>query len=103
VLDGSAPVATSPAGLARRAFVDRYVQAHGTFQGFAPYASDAHTLIANAARLAHHGIPQATRILRAANRGHRPTYVFRPLSHVGMEDDSLAVFTANQGAWVRVS
>ncbi|SCG41482.1 ABC transporter substrate-binding protein [Micromonospora halophytica] len=104
-LGGSTLTNTTTAALARRDFVFRYIQQHGGFSGFAPYASDALRLIADAARL-------STSIDRGRIRAFLQTlvtdglvgpYAFTPIRHSGFERDSLGVYTVSGGSWVRIS
>ncbi|MGC4804470.1 ABC transporter substrate-binding protein [Micromonospora sp. DT233] len=104
-LGGSTLTNTTMAALARRDFVYRYIQRHGGFSGFAPYASDALQLIANAAR-------QASSVDRGRLRAYLQTqviegiagaYSFAPIRHGGMDRNSLGVYRVDHGGWVRVS
>ncbi|MGI5145653.1 ABC transporter substrate-binding protein [Plantactinospora sp. CA-294935] len=104
-LGSSSLTNTSTAGLDRRDFVYRYIHLHGSFSGFAPYASDSLRLIVNAARL---GKSVDRGRLRAylgnqITEGIAGAYSFAPIRHGGMEPDSLGVFTVVSGAWSRVS
>lgn len=104
-LDTSSLRNTTTAGLDRRAFVYRYIQLHGPFTGFAPYASDALTLITTAAqqagRLDHADV--RARLETMTMEGIAGSYAFTADSHGGMDAQSLAVFTVERGAWVRTS
>ncbi|MFD2766893.1 ABC transporter substrate-binding protein [Micromonospora eburnea] len=96
---------TTTAELARRDFTYSYIQRHGTFSGFAPYASDALQLLAGAARSA--GSVDRGR-LRAylqtqVTEGIAGGYAFAPIRHGGMERDSLGVYVVSQAAWTRYS
>ncbi|RKR88601.1 amino acid/amide ABC transporter substrate-binding protein (HAAT family) [Micromonospora pisi] len=104
-LSGSSLTNTTSAGLARRDFVFRYIQAHGSFSGFAPYASDAVQLIAAAARLANSVDRGRIRVYlaRQVTEGIAGSYAFAPIRHGGMEPDSLGVFTVSRGEWTRIS
>ncbi|WP_231933338.1 ABC transporter substrate-binding protein [Micromonospora coxensis] len=104
-LGGSTLTNTTTAALARRDFVFRYIQQHGGFSGFAPYASDGLHLIADAARL-------STSVDRGRIRAFLQTlvtdgmvgpYAFTPIRHSGLERDSLGVYTVSRGSWVRIS
>ncbi|MGI5214300.1 ABC transporter substrate-binding protein [Plantactinospora sp. CA-290183] len=104
-LSGSSLTNTTSAGLARRDFVFRYLRQYGSFSGFAPYASDALQLIANAARL---GKSVDRGRLRAylqnqVTEGIAGAYSFGPIRHGGMEAGSLGVFKVSRGAWSRIS
>jgi branched-chain amino acid transport system substrate-binding protein len=104
-LSGSSLTNTTSAGLARRDFVFRYIQQHGSFSGFAPYASDALHLITSAARLASsvdHGRLRVY-LARQVIEGIAGSYAFAPIRHGGMEPDSLGVFTVSRGEWTRIS
>jgi branched-chain amino acid transport system substrate-binding protein len=104
-LSGSSLTNTTSAGLARRDFVFRYIQEHGSFSGFAPYASDAVHLIANSARLANSVDRGRLRVYlaRQVTEGIAGSYAFAPIRHGGMEPDSLGVFTVSRGEWTRIS
>jgi branched-chain amino acid transport system substrate-binding protein len=95
-------VATTTAEVARRDFTFRYLQRHGSFSGFAPYASDALQLLASAARM-------ASSVDRGRLRAYLQTqvaegiaggYAFAPIRHGGMEPDSLGVYVVSQGSWM---
>ncbi|MFJ6195131.1 ABC transporter substrate-binding protein [Micromonospora sp. NPDC092111] len=104
-LGGTTLTNTTSAALARRDFIFRYLQLHGGFKGFAPYASDAVQLIANAARLSHsvdRGRIRAYLQTQVID-GLAGAYAFAPIRHGGMERDSLGVYQVNQGGWVRFS
>jgi branched-chain amino acid transport system substrate-binding protein len=104
-LAGSSLTDTTRAELGRRDFVNRYIQAYDGFDGFAPYASDAITLIVNAARLARsvdHGRLRVFLETQVAE-GIAGSYQFAPISHGGMEYDSLGIFTVTQGSWTKFS
>lgn len=104
-MGGSSLTNTSTAELARRDFVFRYIQQHGAFSGFAPYASDAVSLIVNAARLAKSVDRGRLRVYleTLVLEGIAGSYAFAPISHGGMEPDSLAAFVVTNGSWARVS
>ncbi|GLY25246.1 ABC transporter substrate-binding protein [Micromonospora sp. NBRC 101691] len=96
---------TTTAALARRDFVFRYIQRHGGFSGFAPYAADALRLVGEAARAAgsvDRGRLNA-RLQNQVTEGIAGSYVFTPIRHGGMERDSLGEYTVNRGSWVRIS
>ncbi|WP_320065798.1 ABC transporter substrate-binding protein [Micromonospora sp. RTGN7] len=104
-LGGSTLTNTTTAALARRDFVYRYIQRHGGFSGFAPYASDALQLLANAAR-------RAASVDRGRLRAYLQTqiiegiagaYSFAPIRHGGMDRNSLGIYRVDHGGWVRVS
>lgn len=104
-LAGSTLTNTTTAALARRDFVFRYIQRHGGFSGFAPYAADALRLVVDAARFA--GSVDRGR-LRAylqsqVTEGIAGSYAFTPIRHGGMERDSLGEYTVSRGSWVRIS
>ncbi|SCF43678.1 branched-chain amino acid transport system substrate-binding protein [Micromonospora purpureochromogenes] len=104
-LTDSTSMGTTTAALARRELVFRYIHEYGGFSGFAPYASDALQLIADAARLA--GSVDRGR-LRAylqtqVTEGMAGWYAFAPIRHGGMDRDSLGVYQLTQGSWTRVS
>lgn len=105
ILDTSALTNTTSADLNRRAFVLRYVQVHGRFAGFAPYASDALALVVAATRTA--GAVNRGRIRAALETttldGIAGSYAFTAINHGGMASTSLALFTVTRGAWSRVS
>ncbi|MBF9135493.1 ABC transporter substrate-binding protein [Plantactinospora sp. S1510] len=104
-LGGSSLTNTTTAGLARRDFVYRYVHEHGSFSGFAPYASDAVQLVVNAARLAK-SVDRGRLRAYLGNQiteGIAGAYSFAPIRHGGMDADSLGIFTVSSGAWSRVS
>ncbi|MEH0935201.1 ABC transporter substrate-binding protein [Micromonospora psammae] len=104
-LGGSTLTNATTAALARRDFVFRYLQQHGSFSGFAPYASDAVQLLADAARLSSSVDPGRMRayLQREVADGLAGGYAFTPTRHGGMERDSLGTYTVSQGSWVRVS
>ncbi|MBV1849145.1 ABC transporter substrate-binding protein [Catellatospora tritici] len=105
VLAGAPTMATTPSGRAARAFIFRYIQEYGAFSGFAPYAADALTLVATAARRAVSTDPQRLRgrLEGGPIEGVCGAYAFQPISHGGIEPDALTLFVARQGAWVRLS
>jgi branched-chain amino acid transport system substrate-binding protein len=96
---------TTTAALSRRDFVYRYAQQYGSFSGFAPYASDALTLITLAAAAAGSGDREQLRtaLEQQVVEGIVGTYAYSAERHGGMEPDSLGVFTVSQGDWTRVS
>lgn len=101
----SALTGTSLAALARRDFVSRYRRRYGNYSPFAPYAFDALSLIAEAAR---HAVSVDRGRLRAylqsqVIEGIAGGYSFTPIRHGGMDRDSLGVFSISRGDWVRVS
>jgi branched-chain amino acid transport system substrate-binding protein len=102
-LAGSSLTDTTRTDLLRREFVNRYVQRYGRFSGFAPYASDAVKLIANAARMGRSADRGRIRVYLETQvaEGIAGSYSFAPISHGGMEPDSLAVFTIAQGSWAK--
>ncbi|MEV0808127.1 ABC transporter substrate-binding protein [Micromonospora sp. NPDC050200] len=104
-LAGSTLTGTTTAALARRDFVFRYIQQHGGFSGFAPYASDALQLIADAARLASSVDRGRLRayLQTQVTEGMAGWYAFAPIRHGGMERNSLGVYQLIQGSWTRVS
>ncbi|MFF3866828.1 ABC transporter substrate-binding protein [Micromonospora sp. NPDC001898] len=104
-LGGSTLTNTTTAALARRDFVYRYIQRHGGFSGFAPYASDALQLIANAARSAasvDRGRLRAY-LQNQVTEGIAGAYAFAPIRHGGMDRNSLGIYRVDHGGWVRVS
>ncbi|MFY1675177.1 ABC transporter substrate-binding protein [Plantactinospora sp. WMMB334] len=104
-LGSSSLTNTTPAGLDRRDFIYRYIHLHGSFSGFAPYASDALRLVVNAARLGK-SVDRGRLRAYLGNQitdGIAGAYSFAPIRHGGMEPDSLGVFTVISGAWSRVS
>ena len=104
VLGGAPLMATTTSGLAARDFIYRYIQQYGIFGGFAPYSADALNLIAVAARRANSLDPKRLRgrLEAGAVEGITGAYAFQPISHGGLEPDALVLFTAHQGAWVRI-
>ena len=104
-LAGTSLTDTTMADLDRREFIYRYIQTHGAFRGFAPYASDAVRLIANAARLGRSVDRGRIRVYLETqiSEGIAGSYDFQPISHGGMTPDSLAIFQVNGGSWVRFS
>jgi ABC-type branched-chain amino acid transport systems, periplasmic component len=104
-LSSSSLTNTTTAALARRNFIYRYLHAHGSFSGFAPYGADAIRLIADAARLAKSVDRGRIRAYLATlvTEGLAGSYSFSSMRHGGMEPDSLGVFTVASGAWSRVS
>jgi branched-chain amino acid transport system substrate-binding protein len=104
-LAGSSLTDTTRAELGRRDFVNRYIQAYDGFDGFAPYASDAVTLIVNAARLARSVDHGRLRVFleTQVSEGIAGSYQFAPIKHGGMESDSLGIFTVTQGSWTKFS
>jgi branched-chain amino acid transport system substrate-binding protein len=104
-LAGSTMTDTTRADLVRRDFVNRYIQEYGGFSGFAPYASDALTLIAAAARAGRSVDRGRIRVFLETQvaEGIAGSYQFAPISHGGMEADSLAVFTISSGSWEKFS
>ncbi|MCM0678331.1 ABC transporter substrate-binding protein [Micromonospora phytophila] len=104
-LGGTRLSSTSMSAQAHDEFVYSYIRRHGVYTGFAPYASDALRMIAEAARL-------STSVDRGRMRaflqnqftdGMAGAYSFTPMRHGGMERDSLGVYTVNHGAWTRFS
>lgn len=65
----------------------RYIQQHGSFSGFAPYASDAVSLIVNATRLANSVDRGRLRVYleTLVLEGIAASYAFAPIGHGGME------------------
>ena len=104
VLGGAPLMATTTSGLAARDFIYRYIQQYGIFGGFAPYSADALNLIAVAVRRANSLDPRRLRgrLEGGAVEGITGAYAFQPISHGGLEPDALVLFTAHQGAWVRI-
>ncbi|MEU5786471.1 ABC transporter substrate-binding protein [Micromonospora purpureochromogenes] len=104
-LTDSTLMGTTTAALARRELVFRYIHEYGGFSGFAPYASDALQLIANAARLASSVDRGRLRayLQTQVTEGMAGWYAFAPIRHGGMERDSLGVYQLSQGSWARVS
>ena len=104
-LAGTSLTDTTMADLDRRDFIYRYIQTHGAFRGFAPYASDAVRLIATAARLGRSVDRGRIRVYLETQitEGIAGAYEFQPNNHGGMERDSLAIFQVNGGSWVRFS
>jgi branched-chain amino acid transport system substrate-binding protein len=102
-LAGSSLTDTTRIDLVRQDFVDSYIQRYGRFSGFAPYAADAVTLIANAARLGRSADRGRIRVYleNQVAEGIAGSYSFAPISHGGMEPDSLGVFTLAQGSWAK--
>ncbi|MGC5332999.1 ABC transporter substrate-binding protein [Micromonospora sp. DT62] len=104
-LGGAMLANTTMSALDRKEFVYRYVQLHGGFSGFAPYASDAVQLIADAARLStsvDRGRIRAF-LQNQVTEGMAGMYSFTPIRHGGMDQGSLGVYTVSAGAWTRVS
>ena len=91
--------------MARRDFTFRYAQRHGSFSGFAPYASDALQLLAGAARLASSVDRGRLRayLQTQVTEGIAGGYAFAPIRHGGMERDSLGVYVVSQGGWTPYS
>jgi branched-chain amino acid transport system substrate-binding protein len=104
-LAGSTMTDTTRADLVRRDFVNRYIQKYGGFSGFAPYASDALTMVASAARAGRSVDRGRIRVFLETQvaEGIAGSYQFAPISHGGMEADSLAVFTISSGSWQKFS
>ncbi|MEU5938416.1 ABC transporter substrate-binding protein [Micromonospora sp. NPDC047548] len=104
-LAGATLTGTTTAALERRNFVLRYIQQYGGFSGFAPYASDALQLIADAARLASSVDRGRLRayLQTQVTEGLAGWYAFAPIRHGGMERDSLGVYQLTQDSWARVS
>jgi branched-chain amino acid transport system substrate-binding protein len=102
-LAGSSLTDTTRTDLVRDDFVNRYGQKYGRFSGFAPYASDAVTLITNAARMGRSADRGRIRVYLETQvaEGIAGSYSFAPISHGGMEPDSLGVFTIAQGSWAK--
>ncbi|MGK5675859.1 ABC transporter substrate-binding protein [Micromonospora sp. URMC 106] len=104
-LGGAMLANTTMSALLRKDFVYRYVQLHGGFSGFAPYASDAVQLIADAARLStsvDRGRLRAF-LQNQVTEGMVGMYSFTPIRHGGMDQGSLGLYTVSSGAWTRVS
>ncbi|MEU9505103.1 ABC transporter substrate-binding protein [Micromonospora sp. NPDC048170] len=104
-LGGAMLANTTMSALDRKEFIYRYVQLHGGFNGFAPYASDAVQLIADAARLAtsvDRGRIRAF-LQNQVTEGMAGMYSFTPIRHGGMDQGSLGIYTVSAGAWARVS
>lgn len=100
-LDRSTLTTTTTAETARRDFTSRYVQRHGTFSGFAPYASDALQLLVGAARAASSVDRGRLRayLQNQVVEGIAGAYAFAPIRHGGMEPDSLGVYVVSRGSW----
>ncbi|MFR9776989.1 ABC transporter substrate-binding protein [Micromonospora sp. MS34] len=100
-LAGSTVTTTTTAEMARRDFTFRYLQRHGSFSGFAPYASDALQLLASAARTASSVDRGRLRayLQTQVTEGITGGYAFAPIRHGGMEPDSLGVYVVNHGSW----
>ncbi|MFJ8576915.1 ABC transporter substrate-binding protein [Micromonospora sp. NPDC093277] len=104
-LDAGALTAATTAELARRDFIDSYIQRHGTFSGFAPYGSDALQLLATAAQSASSADRGRLRayLQTQVTEGIAGWYAFAPIRHGGMEQDSLGVYLVSHAAWNRYS
>ncbi|WP_233601079.1 MULTISPECIES: ABC transporter substrate-binding protein [Micromonospora] len=100
-LANSTLTATTTAQMARRDFTFRYLQRHGTFSGFAPYASDALQLLASAARSASSVDRGRLRayLQTQVTEGIAGAYAFAPIRHGGMAPDSLGVYVVSRGSW----
>ncbi|MER7415398.1 ABC transporter substrate-binding protein [Micromonospora peucetia] len=104
-LGGAMLANTTMSALDRKEFIYRYVELHGGFSGFAPYASDAVQLIADAARLSSSVDRGRIRafLQNQVTEGMAGMYSFTPIRHGGMDQGSLGIYTVSAGAWTRVS
>ncbi|MGR6317163.1 ABC transporter substrate-binding protein [Micromonospora soli] len=102
-LTSSTLATTTTAEEDRRDFTYRYLQRHGSFKGFAPYASDALRLLVSSARMAtslDRGRIRAflqTQVLE----GIAGAYAYAETRHGGMEPDSLGVYVVDKASWTR--
>ncbi|MCZ7420954.1 ABC transporter substrate-binding protein [Verrucosispora sp. WMMA2121] len=104
-LGGSTIANSSATGRAYRDLVSAYIRAHGSYRGFAPYASDALLLISTAARLADSVDRGRLRayLQNQVTDGLAGMYSFTPIRHSGMDRHSLGVYRVDGGAWNRFS
>ncbi|MEH0841775.1 ABC transporter substrate-binding protein [Micromonospora sp. CPCC 205711] len=96
---------TSTGALALRDLSSRYLHRYGSYRGFAPYASDALTLIVGAARAA--GSLDRGRV-RAYLRnqgieGMTGAYAFEPNKHSGLDPSALGIYRVINSGWNRIS
>ncbi|MFF5174332.1 ABC transporter substrate-binding protein [Micromonospora sp. NPDC000089] len=104
-LGGDTLTNTTSGALARLDLTFQYLNRYGTYRGFAPYASDALTLLVEAARAAS-SLDRGR--IRAYLRtevidGMAGSYAFEPSRHSGMNGGALGVYTVSRGSWTRYS
>lgn len=104
VLAGAPFIVNTASGRATRTFVNRYTQEYGTFSGCMPYAADALSLIAAAARRASTVDPKRLRgaLESTPYDGVAGSYGFSPIDHGGMAPEVLVIFTSQHTSWIRL-
>jgi branched-chain amino acid transport system substrate-binding protein len=104
VLAGAPFIVNTASGRATRTFVNRYTQEYGTFSGCMPFAADALSLVAAAARRASTVDPKRLRgaLESTPYDGVAGSYGFSPIDHGGMAPEVLVMFAAQHNGWVRL-
>lgn len=101
VLAGDQITATTPAAQAEKTFFTDYSRQYGNFSGFAPFAADALTAIADA--ITKSGKDDRESIRNALEDlqfdGANGTYQFSAENHGGVGADSLTLLTVKNGTW----
>lgn len=101
VLAGDQITATTPAAQAEKTFFTDYTRQYGNFSGFAPFAADALTAIADA--ISKSGQDDRESIRNALENlqfdGANGTYAFSSQNHGGVGADSLTLLTVKNGTW----
>jgi branched-chain amino acid transport system substrate-binding protein len=101
VLAGDQITATTPGAQAEKTFFTDYSRAYGNFSGFAPFAADALTAIADA--IDKSGKDDRESIRNALENlsfdGANGSYQFSANNHGGVGADSLALLTVKNGTW----
>jgi branched-chain amino acid transport system substrate-binding protein len=95
-------IATTPGDLRRKAFFATYAERHGSFSGFAPYAADALTLVAEAIKKA--GTTDREKVRESLEGvqydGLTGQFTMTPEDHHGLSDSTLTLLTIRGGRWV---
>jgi branched-chain amino acid transport system substrate-binding protein len=104
ILAGAPFIVNTATGRVTRTFVDRYTQAYGTFSGCMPFAADAVSIVAAAARRASSVDPRRLRgaLESTPYDGVAGSYGFSPIDHGGMAPEVLVMFHAERTGWVRL-
>ncbi|NUT33714.1 MAG: ABC transporter substrate-binding protein, partial [Hamadaea sp.] len=104
VLAGAPFIVNTASGRVTRTFVNRYTQEYGSFSGCTPYAADALSLVAAAARRVSTVEPRRLRgaLESTPYDGVAGAYGFSPIDHGGMAPEVLTMFAAKHGAWARL-
>jgi branched-chain amino acid transport system substrate-binding protein len=104
VLAGAPFIVNTASGRATRTFVNRYTQEYGSFSGCMPFAADALSLVAAAARRASTVDPKRLRgaLESTPYDGVAGSYGFSPIDHGGMAPEVLVIFASQHKSWVRL-